>query len=363
MSLKKDEAYRWMSEEDESCIQAMLFASSHVFPTILNTAVELNLFEIIARAGPGAYVSPSEIASQLPTQNPNAPCFMDRMLRLFASHGLLSYSLRTLEDGRVDRLYGLTPVCKFFLRSDDGSCLASLSTLGSHRAMREVWPHLKDAILKGGNQFQKVHGMSMFEYMDKDPTLNKAFNEAMVGRSTIIMKKIVETYQGFEGLASLVDVGGGTGANLNMIISKYPSIKGINFDLPHVVQTAPTYPGIEHVGGSMLVSIPKADAIMIKDTCHNWSDEHCLKFLRNCYESLPKNGKVIVIDIIMPEAPEPSIGSQYVARLDNVMLLLHGGKERTAREFEALCKGSGFSDFRVACCVYSCLSAVMEFQK
>ena len=83
----------------------------------------------------------------------------------------------------------------------------------------------------------------MFEYMDKDPTLNKAFNEAMVGRSTIIMKKIVETYQGFEGLASLVDVGGGTGASLNMIISKYPSIKGINFDLPHVVQTAPTYPG------------------------------------------------------------------------------------------------------------------------
>ncbi|KAL6315539.1 hypothetical protein AAG906_000841 [Vitis piasezkii] len=301
------------------------FASSHVFPTILNTAVELNLFEIIARAGPGAYASPSEIASQLPTQNPNAPCLIDRMLRLFASHSLLSYSLRTLEDGRVDRLYGLTPACKFFLRSDDGS-LASMSTLASHRAMREVWPHLKDAILEGGNQFQKVHGMSMFEYMDKDPTLNKAFNEAMVG------------------LASLVDVGGGTGASLNMIISKYPSIKGINFDLPHVAQTAPTYPGIEHVGGSMLVSIPKADAIMIKNICHNWSDEH-------------------LIDMIIAEAPESSMGSQYVARLDNAMLLLVEGKERTAREFEALCKGSGFSDFRVVCCVHSWLSAVMEFHK
>ena len=103
--------------------------------------------------------------------------------------------------------------------------------------------------------------------------------------------------------------------------------------------------------------------LMFQDTCHNWSDEHCLKILRNCYESLPKNGKVIVIDIIMAEAPEPSMGSQYVSRNDNSMLLLHGGKERTAREFEALCKGSGFSDFRVACCVYSCVSAVMEFHK
>ena len=141
MSLRKDDANRWMSEEDESCIQAMLFVSAHVLPTILNAAVELNLFEIIARAGPGAYVSPSEIASQLPTQNPNAPCLIDRMLRLFASHSLLSYSLRTLEDGRVDRLYGLTPACNFFLRNDDGS-LASMSTLGSHRAMREVWSAL-----------------------------------------------------------------------------------------------------------------------------------------------------------------------------------------------------------------------------
>ena len=103
--------------------------------------------------------------------------------------------------------------------------------------------------------------------------------------------------------------------------------------------------------------------LMFQNICHNWSDEHCLKFLSNCYESLPKNGKVIVIDIIMAEAPESSMGSQYVARLDNAMLLLVEGKERTAREFEALCKGSGFSDFRVVCCVHSWLSAVMEFHK
>ena len=103
--------------------------------------------------------------------------------------------------------------------------------------------------------------------------------------------------------------------------------------------------------------------LMFQNICHNWSDEHCLKILSNCYEALPKNGKVIVIDIIMAEAPESSMGSQYVSRNDNSMLLLHGGKERTAREFEALCKGSGFSDFRVVCYVYSFVSAVMEFQK
>ena len=138
MSVKKDKANDWMSEEDESCVQAMFFTHTNVFPMALKAAIELNLFEIIAQVGDGAYVSPSEIASQLPTQNPNAPSMIDRMLRLFASHRLLSYSLRKLEDGRVERLYGLTPSARFFLKSNDGGCLASLAAIGCHRAIMEI---------------------------------------------------------------------------------------------------------------------------------------------------------------------------------------------------------------------------------
>lgn len=103
--------------------------------------------------------------------------------------------------------------------------------------------HFKDAVVEGGSQFKKVHGMSIFEYMDVNPAFNTIFNKGMVALSTIIMKKVLEVYHGFEGLGSLVDVAGGTGKSLNMVISKYPSIKGINFDLPHVTREAPPYPG------------------------------------------------------------------------------------------------------------------------
>ena len=102
---------------------------------------------------------------------------------------------------------------------------------------------MKHAILEGGNQFQRVHGMSLFQYMDKDPAFNILFNKSMANVSTIALSKILEVYQGCVGLTSLVDVGGGTGKCLSMVISKYPSIKGINFDLPHVIQSAPSYPG------------------------------------------------------------------------------------------------------------------------
>lgn len=88
--------------------------------------------------------------------------------------------------------------------------------------------------------------MSAFEYHGTDPRFNKVFNNGMSNHSTITMKKILETYKGFEGLTSLVDVGGGIGATLKMIVSKYPNLKGINFDLPHVIDDAPSHPGILH---------------------------------------------------------------------------------------------------------------------
>nr|XP_023898553.1 caffeic acid 3-O-methyltransferase 1-like [Quercus suber] len=208
-------------------------------------AIELDLFGIIARAGPAACITTSEIASQLPTKDSDSdtPSRLDRMLRVLVSHSLLTCSIHTLEDGRVERLYGLTPTSYFFVEKDDGSSLATLSAFSSHRAFWEASLRMKDAILEGGNQFQRVHGMSLFQYMDKDPAFNIAFNKSMADLSTIALSKILEVYQGFVGLTSLVDVGGGTGKCLNMVISKYPSIKGINFDLPHVIQSTPSYPG------------------------------------------------------------------------------------------------------------------------
>ncbi|RWR74041.1 caffeic acid O-methyltransferase 1 [Cinnamomum micranthum f. kanehirae] len=99
---------------------------------------------------------------------------------------------------------------------------------------------MKDAILEGGLPFEKAHGMNLFEYPKTKTRFNKVFNRAMLNHSIVNMKKMLETYKGFEGLKEVVDVGGGVGAMLNMIISKYPHIKGINYDLPHVIADTQT---------------------------------------------------------------------------------------------------------------------------
>jgi caffeic acid 3-O-methyltransferase len=126
--------------DDDACLYALMLSISHVFPMALNAAIELNVFDIIAsRANGDGYMSPSEIASQLPTKNPDAPSLLDRMLRLLASHSLLTSSIRTCEDGRVERLYGLSPAGKFYAQNEDGGYVGSLALLTFHRKVAKVW--------------------------------------------------------------------------------------------------------------------------------------------------------------------------------------------------------------------------------
>ncbi|CAH9070095.1 unnamed protein product [Cuscuta europaea] len=361
-STGKESQLRSRAESDDDDEAASLFAmqlaSASVLPMVLKSAIELDLLELIAKAGPGAALSPAELAAQLPTTNPDAAVMLDRILRLLCTYSVLNCSLRTLpEDGRVERLYSLAPVCKYLTKNSDGVSMAPLLLMNQDKVLMESWYHLKEAVLDGGIPFNKAYGMSAFEYHGIDPRFNKVFNRGMSDHSTITMKKILDDYKGFEGLKTLVDVGGGTGATLNMILSKYPEIKGINFDLPHVIHDALPYRGIEHVGGDMFVSVPKGDAIFMKWICHNWSDDHCLKFLKNCYEALPKKGKLIVAECNLP-----SPATRNVVHIDVIMLAHYpGGKERTEKEFEALAKGSGFKGFHKISCTVN--TWIMEFHK
>ncbi|GAB4844713.1 hypothetical protein Ancab_040095 [Ancistrocladus abbreviatus] len=202
----------------------------------------------------------------------------------------------------------------------------------------------------------------MFEFASRDPTFNKLFNTAMKNFSTLVMKKIMQSYKGFDNINQLVDVGGGIGDTLKTIISQYPHIKGINYDLPHVIQQAIPSPGVEHIGGNMFHSVPSGEVIWIKWVLHTWDDDRCIKLLKNCYKALPENGKMIVIDIVVPEEPETTSYAKYAFRSDVAMMTFNSaGKERTLKEFQSLANAAGFTTVKFAC--RALFSFVMEFYK
>ncbi|KAF9625383.1 hypothetical protein IFM89_022175 [Coptis chinensis] len=177
------------------------------------------------------------------------------------------------------------------------------------------------------------------------------------------MKTILQIYKGFEGLKTVVDVGGGTGATINMIAEKHPLVKGINFDLPHVIKDAPAYLGVEHIEGDMFIGVPKGDSIFLKCILHDWNDEHCLKVLKNCYNALPANGKMIILDSIIHVYPETNVAVKHIFSLDTTMMVhtSGGGQERTEKEFKDLSLGAGFADYKVICSTFGI--SVIEFYK
>lgn len=114
--------------------------------------------------------------------------------------------------------------------------------------------HLKDGILEGGLPFKRCHGMDAVDYVRKDAGFLEVLRSANTAFIPLFMDQILKTYKGFEGLKSLVDVAGGNGSVLNFIVSRYPSIKGINFDLAQVIEKSPSYPGMDdHISHLLLL--------------------------------------------------------------------------------------------------------------
>ncbi|KAK4766092.1 hypothetical protein SAY87_007734 [Trapa incisa] len=361
-------------DQTTACLEALQVLGCFTLPVMLKAAMDLDLFEIISRAGSTAGVSAVEIISELREESqPGAAARLDRMLCFLASHGLLKCSLRASPSrggdhpqvgGSAERIYSLTPSSEYFVDRDKGVSLAPILALSFHPANMKFWSFGKTAILDGVSPFEKANGLPLFQYGSVLPSFNYIFNRAMVAMSTVEMEEILKVYRGFQGLKSLVDVAGGTGKCLSMVVSKHPSIKGINFDLPHVVGEAPSYPGsVEHVGGDMFVGVPQGEAIMIKETLHDWDDECCIQLLKNCYEALPAKGKVIAINILMPEVPDSSAASKYITEMDIGMLMLFHSQERTIKQYEALSVASGFSEFRVSDKIAQSVWTVMEFCK
>ena len=210
-----------MADEEESCMFALQLANSAVLPMALRTAIELGLLEILVGAG-GDSLTPEEVAAKLPSKvsNPDAPSMLDRLLRLLASYKVVSCRVEEGEDGGLSRRYAAAPVCRWLAPNEDGVSMAPFALLAQDQVQMAAWCHMKDAVLDGGDSaLRRAYGTSRFEYTGTDARFNRLYNEAMKQHSVIITKKLLDVYTGFDGVGTLMDVGGGTGAVIHAVTS------------------------------------------------------------------------------------------------------------------------------------------------
>jgi hypothetical protein len=258
-----------------------------------------------------------------------------RVLRALSSVGLFAES-----DGR----FGSTPLSEY-LRTDAPTSLRAWAKQIGQPYYWMSWGHLLHCVRTGEPAFPELHGTNAWEYRAAHPEEDAVFNAAMTALSAGVVEGIVRSYD-FSGFGVLVDVGGGEGALLAAILASNPALHGILFDQPHVLtdagallERADVASRCEVVGGSFFDAVPEgADAYLLKSIIHDWDDSSAIQILRACRAAIADTGRLLVIEPIIRPGNEPD-----PAKFSDLnMLVMLGGRERTAGDFGRLYTEAGF---------------------
>ena len=230
------------------------------------------------------------------------------------------------------------------LREDDAGSLRHLARWNVSEPFR-AWVTFRDTICSGSPAFDRVFGEPLFDYLSGRDERRETFNRAMSDAAAARVKVLLD--QDWSDVRKLVDVGGGRGTLVAMMLARYPRMHGIVFDLPVVVSEASRYlseRGLgdrwEVLGGDFFDAVPAGgDLYVLSQILHDWNDDECVAILRACRAAIPHQGRLLLLELVVPPADEPS----HAKFLDLQMLVMLTGRERTEPEWRELLAAGGFA--------------------
>jgi hypothetical protein len=279
-------------------------------------------------------------AEDLATETETDARSLYRLLRALGTFGILSEQ----REGDA-REFGLTDLGEL-LRTDVSGSLAGWAALVARPYMWAAWGDLLHAVRTGEDAFAGQHGESVWAWRERHPDESRIFDRAMSAISATASTRLVQNYD-FARFSSLADLGGGDGTLLATALSRYPDLRGVLFDLPHVVPGATARiaaAGLsdrcEVVRGNFFDGVPPGcDAYVLKSILHDWDDASTLRILRNVRDAAAPGTVLVIVERTMTDlAPAFAAGMS-----DLNMMVITGGMERTMSEWSYLAQESGFA--------------------
>lgn len=275
-------------------------------------------------------------AEQVAAEVGAQPQFLYRLMRALAAMGVF-----TETEGHA---FGLTRLGAL-LRTTAPQSLRGWAIVHGEELWR-AWEGLLHTVRTGQPGFERAYGVDWWDHLGRHPETAAAFNQQMTTFFEERNAAVAEAYD-FASCRTIVDVAGGQGGLLAAILNAYPSVRGVLFDLPAVVEGAQPLleqAGVrdrcEIVGGDMFAGVPSGgDAYLLATILHDWDDEQAVAVLRNCRRAMPEQGRLLLVEVIMPSDNTPS----PTKVMDIGMMVLMHGKERTEAEYRDLCQAAGFA--------------------
>ncbi len=322
-----------VSPEVAAAQQIMQLSTGYIASTCVYVAVKLRLPDLLADAPR----SSADLARELKV-NDDA---LYRVLRTLVSLGIF--------EDKGSRMFA-NNLASSLLRSATPGSMYEMALWMSDPFHFQVYANALHSVKTGEPAVEKTFGVPVFEWFPKNPEESEVFNNAMTMFSAMVIPAVLDVYD-FSGIATLVDVAGGHGRVLTSILEKYPAMRGVLFDLEHVLAGA--RPVIDSLGlsnrcrtvsGDFFKAVPEGgDAYIMKHIIHDWDDERAATILKNIRAAMNRGGRIILIESVVPSGSQPD----FSKIIDLEMLLMPGGRERTEQEFRDLFARAGFELTRI----------------
>ncbi|ODT62762.1 hypothetical protein ABS71_15275 [bacterium SCN 62-11] len=310
----------------------MQMGSGHWAAMTISVAVRLGFFEGLEQ-GPVSSVSLS--AGYHPES-------VERLLRGCVALG----ALHEVEAG----VFGLTEMGQLLVSSHPRS-LRDAMVMMTDPGHWHSWYQLEHTVTTGQPAYQKALGVSnVFDYFASQPEEAERFNRSMASMTRAFVQQLKAAYD-ISRFALIADIGGGHGQFLGALLQGASGSRGLLFDLETVLAGADqelsalgVSERVEKVAGSFFESIPAgADLYLLKHILHDWTDEQCAQILGHVSTAMKPGSTLLIAEMLLAEPPQIS----PAAMMDLNMMVMTGGRERTAAQYEKLLQGAGLQIRRI----------------
>ena len=294
---------------------------------VVLSAVELDVFSAVARAGPGARLE--GLARYTGTSVRGLEILLDALVAL----GLLR------KDAGV---YANAPVAARYLAEDSPD--DARAALRHNLSLWQTWSGLSECVRTGS-----AHRREMSERGD-DWTL--PFIAAM-HRNAALRAPLVAQAVGAERVTRLLDVGGGSGAYSIAFAQANPALTAVVFDLATVVPIAEAHVAEAGLGARVRTKVGDLrqdafgaghDLVLLSAICHMLGPDENRDLLRRVFAALEPGGRVAIQDHVMrDDRTAPRAGALFAV---NMLVGTAQGGTFTLAEYRSWLEGAGFRDVR-----------------
>jgi hypothetical protein len=300
----------------------------------LHAAARLRIADLLA----GGPLTAAELAARTGADRDS----LHRLLRGLATFGVFALD----PDGRFRNSRLSIP-----LQARSGGSLRDYAEYFGSASNLRAWADVDATLESGRNAFERVHGMTVWQWFDAHPEEREVFAGAMVALTRLSAAAIATAYP-FAEVERICDVGGGSGTLLAEVLLRHSGPRGVLFDGAGVLATAgPFLAGrglserVELAAGSFFDRVPEGcDAYLLKNILHDWDDERSLAILRNCRQAMRAGSRLLVVEALVETFSTTGMGPLTDLQM---MVACCEGRERSRAEYERLLAAAGFHLARI----------------